>query len=206
MHVMSERPKIQHHATYEDYLAVPEGKVVELIDGVLYTQSRPASPHTITASALGGRLNVTFGDASESIDGPGGWWILSEPELQIGANVLVPDVGGWRRARGVMPPITHRETILPDWVCEVLSPGQHGRDRLLKCDKYARAGIAHYWIVDPVELTIEVLRLEQGRYIPVQSAEGNVAGRFEPFEAHELALGRLWDRGIVSPKDEPAQR
>ena len=31
--------------------------------------------------------------------GPGGWWIVVEPELHFGEDVLVPDLAGWRRER-----------------------------------------------------------------------------------------------------------
>src|SRR5580658_6568613 len=90
----------KRRATYEDVLALPENVVGEIIDGALYTQSRPASPHAVAASLLGGELTGPF---HRGRGGPGGWVILDEPELHLHGDVLVPDLAGWRRAR--MPEI-----------------------------------------------------------------------------------------------------
>ena len=53
--------------------------------------------------------------------GPGGWWIIFEPELHLGEDILVPDLAGWRRERMPDYPDTAFVSLPPDWVCEVLS-------------------------------------------------------------------------------------
>src|SRR5437867_2969798 len=83
-------------ATYEDLLKVPDDKVAEIVDGVLYVSPRPAVPHAVAASALGGQL---WGPFDRGRGGPGGWWILDEPELHFGEDTVVPDLAGWRRER-----------------------------------------------------------------------------------------------------------
>ena len=89
----------RRRATYADLLEVPEHLVAEIIDGELLTSPRPASPHALAASAIGSALFDRFNGPPGGADRPGGWWILFEPELHLGEDVLVPDHAGWRRER-----------------------------------------------------------------------------------------------------------
>ena len=145
-------------ATYEDVLSAPENKVAEILDGELFLSPRPAPRHAVACSSLNGAL-VPFVDGQK---GPGGWWILFEPELHFGEDVVVPDLGGWRRERLPAIPDTAFFSLAPDWVCEVLSPSTERIDRGRKLRIYAGAGVAHAWFVNPVERTLEVLRLWDG--------------------------------------------
>jgi Uma2 family endonuclease len=52
----------------------------------------------------------------------------------------------------------------PDLVIEILSPGTAGRDRDLKHKRYEHFGVREYWLVDPDQNTVEILRLEQTRF------------------------------------------
>ncbi len=146
----------RRRATYDDLLAVPDHLVAEIIDGELYTSPRPAPPHAVASSAI---LSVLFdrfhGSSGSGAATPGGWWILIEPELHFGDDVLVPDVAGWRRARMPAVPDTAYFTTPPDWVCEVISPSSGRLDRVKKMPVYARAGVAHLWLVDPIARTLE---------------------------------------------------
>src|SRR6058998_1196722 len=83
-------------ATYEDLLQVPDHLVAEIVDGELHTVPRPAPRHAAASSGLGGALHGPF---DRGRGGPGGWWILDEPELHFGEDVVVPDLAGWRRER-----------------------------------------------------------------------------------------------------------
>src|SRR4051812_49194820 len=102
-------------ATYADIVALPPHVVGEIVDGELSVSPRPASPHTAAASILGAEL---IGPFWKGRGGPGGWIILDEPELHLGANVLVPDLAGWRRERMPQIPDAAAFTLAPDWVCE----------------------------------------------------------------------------------------
>ena len=124
--------------------------------------------------------------------GPGGWWILLEPELHLGEDVLVPDWAGWRRDRMPVFPDTPAFSQAPDWVCEVISPSTGRIDRSGKMRIYAREGVSHLWLVEPRLETLEVYRLEGGRWIVVGTHAGDDAVRAEPFDAVELQLGRWW--------------
>ena len=182
--VMGRKP-----ATYADLEALPPETVGELIDGVLYASPRPAVPHAVASSVLGGKLMNPF-HLGEG--GPGGWFILDEPELHLREDVLVPDLGGWRRERMPKPPSTAAVTLAPDWVCEVLSPSTFALDRGAKLPVYAREGVRHVWLLDPLARTLEVFRLEGARYTLLGTHTGLARVRAEPFEALELALSVLW--------------
>jgi hypothetical protein len=88
----------QRHATYEDLLQVPDQLVAEIIDGELLTTPRPAFPHARVAMIISRALDP-FDSGIGSPDGPGGWWMLFEPELHLGADIVVPDIASWRRER-----------------------------------------------------------------------------------------------------------
>jgi len=176
-------------ATYEDLLNAPENKVAEILDGELFLSPRPAPRHAVAASALGMAIGSPFHGGK---GGPGGWWILDEPELHFGEQVLVPDLAGWRRERMPVIPEEAFFALAPDWVCEVLSPSTERMDRGRKLRIYADAGVAHVWFVKPTDRTLEVLRLRDGAFRIDGVWEDSAVVRVEPFEAVELELGRLW--------------
>jgi Uma2 family endonuclease len=181
----------KRRATYDDLLALPDNVIGELIDGALYSQSRPASPHAIAASLLGAELSSPF---HRGRGGPGGWVILDEPELHLHGDVLVPDLAGWRRARMPQIPEASAFELAPDWVCEVLSPANAAHDRVRKLPVYARERVKHAWLVDPASRTLEVFTLEGERWVLVGTWDGDARVRAEPFDAIELELGALWSR------------
>lgn len=84
--------------------------------------------------------------------------------------------------------------MAPDWVCEVLSPSTAAFDRGEKLAVYAKAGVQRVWLVDPMNQTLEILRLEGLTYSVMRVAGGEECIRAEPFEAIELALQALWQR------------
>lgn len=175
------------------YRVAPENVVAEIVDGELYTMPRPAIPHASAAFDLAVELGPPF---TRGRGGPGGWILLQEPELRLGAkpDIVCPDLAGWRRERMPVIPDTAAITLPPDWVCEVLSEGTEARDRGSKMRVYRREGVGHYWLVDPRLRTLEAYRLDNGRYALVDTWEGDASVRVEPFEAMELALGLLWAR------------
>jgi Uma2 family endonuclease len=181
----------RRRATYDDLIAVPDHLVAEIIDGELYTSPRPAPPHALAATAIGSVLFERFnGPPGGGAAAPGGWWILDEPELHLGADVLVPDVAGWRRDRLPGLPDIAYFTLAPDWVCEVISPSSGRLDRVRKMPVYAREGVANLWVVDPIARSLEVYRLEAGRWVVVTPDDTEV--RIEPFDDVEIDRRRWW--------------
>ncbi len=165
-------------------------QVAEIVDGELHATPRPAPRHARAGSLLGAAITGPCTD--RGIGGPGGWWILDEPELHFGKNVLVPDLAGWRRTRMPHLPDTAFFPLAPDWVCEVLSPSTASLDRAKKLGIYAHEGVAHAWVVDPIAGTLEVSRLENGRWTILGVHYGNAVVRVEPFADIDLELAALW--------------
>jgi Uma2 family endonuclease len=186
---MAAPPDTKRRATYADLERVPGTMVAEIVDGELFASPRPAPRHAVSASALGGYLNPTF---QYGRGGPGGWWILDEPELHFGEDVLVPDLAGWTRERMPSIPPEAFFSIVPDWVCEVVSPPNERHDRARKMPVYAREGARHAWLVDPLERTLEVMRLEGGRWTRLSTHRDDQVIRAEPFQALEIDLLALW--------------
>ena len=176
-------------ATYQDVLDAPAHRVAEIVDGILYTHPRPAMPHALASSRLGVELAGPF---DRGRGGPGGWWIIDEPELHLGAHILVPDIAGWRRERMPEYPGTAYVTLAPDWVCEVLSPSTRKLDLHGKRPIYAREGVGHLWLVDPVDRTLEAFELHAGRWVLIGSAKDSDPVSIRPFDAVTFSLADLW--------------
>ncbi len=176
--------------TYDDLRRVPEHLVAEIVDGELFTSPRPATPHAYAATQLGAVLINGFDGADE--DGDARWWFLIEPELHFGADVVVPDIAGWRRTTLPRIPNVAAITVPPDWLCEVLSPSTARLDRSRKMNVYARAGVGHMWLLDPIARTLETYRLDEGRWVVIATHEGDEAVRAEPFDALPLTMRRWW--------------
>jgi Uma2 family endonuclease len=184
-------------ASYQDVLDAPPNMVAEILNGELVLSPRPAAPHTSVHSTLHAELGSPFGRGR---GGPGGWILLIEPELHLGTDVVVPDLGGWRRTRMPAVPSQAYFTLAPDWICEVLSKSTEKTDRARKLAIYARAGVSHAWL-----RTLEVLRLHEGRWLTLAVHCDDERVRAEPFDAIELELGVLWQDLAPEPPTHAAE-
>ncbi|MEW5789268.1 MAG: Uma2 family endonuclease [Pseudomonadota bacterium] len=176
-------------ATYDDLFDLPEHVVGEIINGRLVSHPRPAPKHARAYSRLGGELDGPF---DQGRGGPGGWWILDEPEIHLMGDILVPDLAGWRRERMPRLPDTAWFEQAPDWLCEILSPSTARVDRAEKLPLYARWGVAHVWLVDPDLRTLEAYENQQGRWVLLATLKDNEPVSLPPFDAISFALGGLW--------------
>ena len=176
--------------TYDDLRRVPEHLVAEIVDGELFTSPRPATPHAHAAMQLGAMLVGGFD--GDDPDDASGWCFLMEPELHFGADVVVPDLAGWRRTTLSRIPDVAAITVPPDWLCEVLSPSTARLDRVRKMRVYARAGVGYMWILDPIARTLETYRLEDRNWVVIATHAGDDAVRAEPFDAQPLTMRRWW--------------
>ncbi|CCE24936.1 Uma2 family endonuclease [Methylotuvimicrobium alcaliphilum] len=176
--------------SYDDILALPENLVGEIINGRLEVQPRPAPKHALTCSSLGIEIGSLFHGRH---GGSTGWWILDEPELHIGGHVLVSDLAGWRKQRMPQLPETAWFEMVPDWVCEVLSPATAKIDRSEKMPIYAGLGVFYCWLIDPMLHTLETYRLQEGHWLLQQSLKDDDQVSADPFAEHSFSLSHLWE-------------
>jgi Uma2 family endonuclease len=176
--------------TIEDLDALPRSVKGEIIEGVLYTMTRPRGAHQWTILHVGSRVGDPFDDGR---GGPGGWWILPEPGIELpNTPEISPDLAGWRRER--MPSLPESEPIrvVPDWVCEILSPSTQRHDLLIKKPYYARVGVSFHWIIDRAARTLTAYRLQSGRWLELGVYGDDREARIEPFDAVALDVSSFW--------------
>ncbi len=177
-------------ATYDDLLAVPDILVAEIVHGQLHTTPRPTPKHTRASSSLGAEISFPY---DKGRGGPGGWWILDEPELHLDTHVLVPGLAGWQRERLPELPDTAWFELPPDWVCEILSPSTTHLDRAQKMPLYAEFNIPHIWLIDPDIKTLEAYELRKGKWTLLEILDNDKPVSIAPFDATEFPLAALWD-------------
>ena len=182
-------PIIRQPATYQDVLDAPRNMVAELVHGALHLQPRPTARHGFAGSRLGMEVGGPF---DRGRGGPGGWWIIDEPELHLDDNVLVPDLAGWRRERMPDFPDTAAFDLVPDWVCEVLSHSTRQFDLVEKRDLYGKAGVSHLWFVDPTARTLEAFSNTDGVWSLITALKDDDKVSVPPFDAIEFELSSLW--------------
>ena len=188
---MSTAP-IRKPATYADLLALPPHLTGQIVDGELHVSPRPANLHASASSTLGMDIGSAY---QRGRGGPGGWWIVFEPEIHLGTDIVVPDLAGWRKGRLPAIPPEAYFTMAPDWVCEVLSPSTASFDRVKKMRVFARERVGHAWLVDPLARTLEVYEQGGGRWVLVSAHEGTETVRVPPFGELDLVLPDLWVEG-----------
>jgi Uma2 family endonuclease len=183
----------RRRATLDDFWAIPEGtRFHELIGGELIDKAAPSGEHGDAQAGVVGAVRSPFQRPPGS-GGPGGWWIATEVEVLLETGEVVrPDVVGWRRERCPTRPVGIPIKTRPDWVCEVVSPANATDDTVKKLRLYHRVAIPHYWVVDPRDSTLTVMRWSPDGFVNVMRAERGEVVRAEPFDAVELAVGTLF--------------
>ncbi len=182
---MTSRAKVRFLAS-DIWDAPDNGKRYEVIEGEWFMAPAPSWWHQNAVSALIVIIGswVRPRNLGRVVPAPTG--VVLDDE-----NGVEPDLVYISRDR--MHIISERGVEgAPDMVTEVLSPGTAARDRGLKMRRYAAAGVAHYWIVDPANRTLEAYRLgatgyeQEGVYGP-----GSI---FSPtlFPGLEIPIDELW--------------
>lgn len=178
----------QRLAGYGDLLALAEGTRAEVLDGQLVMSPSPLPRHARVQGSLARFVGGPF-DFDGQSGGPGGWWILVEVDICLGPHDIVrPDLAGWRRERLLEPWDERPIRVVPDWICEVLSPSNQAQDRVHKRRLYARHGVQHFWLADPAARTLEAFELRDGAWSDAGCFEGTGPVRIPPFDAVEVPL------------------
>jgi len=202
---MSASAPGSHHATLADLLAIPEAeRFHEILDGELIKRAMPSGLHGRAQFRLATEIGGPY-DRRAGRGGPGGWIFATEVEIVFDPdNTLRPDVVGWRRERLSRLPAGTPLTVVPDWICEILSPSNKQNDLFKKLRVYQRCKVPHYWIIDPDAQALAVYRWTPDGYLLVVTAVGAEKIRAEPFDAVELSVHDL----IVGDDedDEPGER
>lgn len=177
-------------AAYEDLFHIPENMTGEIIAGELHVTPRPPRKHGLTATALGGALTPPYYFGTGG--GPGGWVFIFEAEIGLGEDILVPDLAGWRKERFPEEEDHNWISVPPDWICEVLSPGTFRKDKVKKMPVYALHAVQFFWLIDPMARTLDVFRLESGKWVVAGLYAEDDKVRAEPFPEAEIDLRFLW--------------
>lgn len=153
--------KHQGEYTLEDYYALPEDQRAELIDGVLYDMTSPATRHQLIAGEVHRQI-------SNFIQEHGGQCIpfISPVDVQLDCDdktMVEPDVAI----------VCDRDKIIgrcvygaPDFVLEVLSPSTQRKDCTIKLMKYMNAHVREYWLADPYQNKVLVYFFEDDHCCP----------------------------------------
>src|SRR5213593_2993003 len=169
--------------TYEDYVGLPDdGRRYEILDGELEVSPAPAPRHQGVSRNL---LWVLHGHVWER--GLGSVYCAPIDVILAPTSVVQPDlifIAGGRESivteRAIEGP--------PDLAVEILSPWSDRRDRVAKAGLYARYGVRHYWIADPVARTLELYEVEGAEYRLVATHEGAARVRTTLFPDLEIDL------------------
>lgn len=176
--------------TLADLDELPAGVKGEIIEGVLYTMTRPRGPHQRTARVVGSDVGGPF---DQGKGGPGGWWILPEPGIELpNTPEIAPDVAGWRRERLPRLPPDSAIGVTPDWICEILSPSTRRHDLLVKKPYYAKVGVPYHWLIDLEARTVTAYRLQSGLWVEIGVFGDDRDARIEPFDAVALDVASWW--------------
>jgi Uma2 family endonuclease len=176
--------------TLADLDALPPGIVGEIINGVLYTMTRPRMRHQRTALSIATSLSEPF-DLGRG--GPGRWWIIGGPGIELPSTPEIsPDVAGWRRTRMPALPDDEPVRVVPDWICEILSKTTRNHNLLVKMPYYARVGVAYTWVADLDARVLSAKRLESGRWATIGTYSEETEARIEPFDVVPLNVRDWW--------------
>lgn len=181
----------QNKYTYDDYLKIPEepGYRFEILEGFLVKEPSPSVQHQRISRELGRQL-LTFFDNFD----PEGELFFAPLDVTLSTSiVLQPDI---MFVSGTRKKIILKDRI--DGICnliiEIMSPTNRRKDRLHKVEIYRKAGIPHYWIIDPEENTLEVFMLKDGSYSLITAVSPGDDFIHPEFPGLNLNLDKVFQR------------
>jgi Uma2 family endonuclease len=139
---------------------------VELINGEIVKRPMARSEHALIQSSISDEVSPF-----KRKDGPGGWWIM--PEISVKYNdhqCPSHDLAGWRKERVPLRPAGIMN-VVPDWVCEITSPGHERKDLFHNFILLQRNKVPYYWVISPEDKTLIAYRLVDEKYHVTFSVE-----------------------------------
>ena len=174
--------------TWDDFVALEEDDLRELIDGELVEVEVPTRTHEEIVSWLCYFLRG-WAEAEN-----GGSVLASGYKVRISdRRGVMPDLQFYRRGNEVS--LEQEQGLVrgrPDLLVEIVSPSSRRYDRVTKLRWYAQLGVPEYWIVDPEARIVERLVLREAAFVIAASLEGEETFRPESFAGLEIPLAKLW--------------
>lgn len=162
--------------TIEDIYALPDGQRAELIDGQIYYMAPPSRTHQRILLALSRKIADYIDSESGSceVDIAPFAVFLNKDDL----NYVEPDISVICDQSKLDEKGCHGA---PDWIIEIVSPGNKPMDYFTKLFKYRTAGVREYWIVDPTKERVTVYRFEKATMEEYSFGENISVGIYENF-------------------------
>lgn len=174
-------------ATFDDLLQVAtvDGRI-ELINGEIVQRPMARFPHALVQSGLSDEVS-----AFKRRKGSGGWWIVTEISVRYNQHHCpTHDLAGWRKERMPNPPNGVID-LLPDWVCEITSPGHESKDLVTHLLRLQTYQVPYYWIISPENKSLIAYALVDEHYRVVFSKEC-----IEPKDCQQVAIPPFSEQGI----------
>lgn len=171
-----------------DDLLQSDDERVELIDGEIVKRPMARSEHALIQSSIADEVSLF-----KRKGGPGGWWIMTEISVRYNDHQCPShDLAGWRKERVPLRP-TGIINIVPDWVCEIISPRHERKDLFHNFMLLQRSKVPYYWVISPEDKTLIAYRLADDKYqvsfsVEYSGEQSIDKARIPPFEEIEIDL------------------
>ena len=145
--------------TEDDYYAMPEDVRAELIDGQIFYQAAPSRIHQKILNAVNNTIYNYIkakGGSCEVYPAPFAVKLRKDRKTIVEPDISVICDPKKLTDKGC--------TGAPDWIIEIISPGNSSHEYIRKLNLYADAGVREYWIVNPLEQTILVYFFEKEHF------------------------------------------
>ncbi|MEZ5534324.1 MAG: Uma2 family endonuclease [Thiolinea sp.] len=165
---------------------------IELVNGEIIKRPMACPEHALAQSDLAGQF---FPLSRQPVDK--GWWIMTEISVEYSEHHCpIHDLAGWRKERLPQRP-KRKMHIIPDWVCEITSPGHERKDAIVQLMRLQTFRVPHYWVLSPEDRTLIAYALDGEHYRVVQSVECHEATECDqliipPFEEMVVDLGHIF--------------
>ncbi len=171
--------------TIDDLIeALKSDERLELINGEIVKRPMARFEH----GEVQGNLREELGAIRRKGIG-GGWWFATEVNVRYSEHQApCHDVVGWRKERVEQKP-SGVVDIIPDWVCEISSPGHVAKDTISILNILQANKVPYYWIIHPEEKALTVYKYVDDAYKVIASIENKLKVRLEPFTEIEFDLG-----------------
>ena len=182
-------------ATIDDLLlATATNERIELINGKIVKRPMARFNHALAQSGLSDEI-APF----KRRKGVDGWWIVTEISVRYNQHHCpTHDLAGWRKERVPNPPLGVMD-MLPDWVCEITSPGYESKDLVTHLMRLQTYQVPYYWIVSPENKTLIAYELV-GEYYRVAFSKECTEGEdcqhvfIPPFQEQGINLGYVFGK------------